>query len=419
MQLRRWFDADVWRLSPSLWVLVIATFVAVFTFITTPWLALPAFGTLVAAVTYMARQEGRTVDLWSLPNWLIAGGVGATYILLSTAWSGDPRATALSGVILALLLVGLHVAIRALGSLSSQALEHMSRTMLVALILGLLFLLSEELTNHALKRGLSWPFRGGALRISAASIKWNMPPLDFLLWPALLICALQLGWKQSRPAQVAVAGASFLLIVLSDHRTSQVAFVVAVAAFLAAHRFPMLVRRALMAVWVLSFLAIIPLAQAAYNANMHLGGRVGSTMAARIILWNHTAGEFAKHPIAGVGAAATRLIDNTREARSPAPKPEGYSYQLRTGPHAHDVFLQSWYELGALGTLLFAVFGLAVISVTAGAPRDTQPYLLATATAVYVTSAASFGLFEPWFMGAYGTCALASSAAVAYRRRLE
>ena len=433
MQVRRWFDAEVWRLGPIHWALVVATFVSVFTFVTTPWLSLAACGTMIAAVIYIARQEGRTISLRPVPNWLIAGGIGAVYILLSTVWSGDPRSTALSGIILALLLAGVHITARALVVVSVETLAHMTRTMMVAVLFALLFLLIEEVADHATKRGLSWPFRvlrwrdGGLaidwavapMKISSAGIKWSMPPLDFLLWPALAICWLQLGARQARLPQLAIAGAAFLLIVLSDHRTSQVAFVLATVTFAVASRFPVFVRRSLMALWGLSFVAIIPLAQAAYDAKLHLGGRVGPTMAARIILWNHTAGEVSKQPIAGVGAAATRLIDNQREALSPAPKPEGYFYQLRTGPHAHDVFLQSWYELGALGTVLFAAFGLCVIAALAGAPRDTQPYLLAAATTVYVTSAASFGLFEPWFMGAFAMCALVSSAVLAYRRRLE
>lgn len=432
MQVRRWFDAEVWRLEPNLWVLVIATFIATFTFVTTPWLALAACGVIIAATMYVAGQGELQVSLRPVPNWLIVGGIGTGYILVSILWSGDPRSTALSALILALLLIGAHVALSALEALPLAALEHMSRTMLVALILALLFLLSEELSNHAIKRGLSWPFRavrwrdGGlsvdwavrAVKISPAAIKWNMPALSFLLWPTLLICALQIGWRQSRWPQLAIGGAAFLLIMLSDHRTSQVAFVLAVAVFGVAWLYPARARQALMALWVMSFVAIIPLAQAAYDAKLHLGGQVGPTMAARIILWNYTAVEVPKHPIIGVGAAATRLIDNQREALSPAPQPAGYYYQLRTGPHAHDVFLQSWYELGALGTLLFMAFGLGVLATIAAAPREAQPYLLAAATTVWVTSAASFGLFEPWFMGAYAIAALASGVAVAYRLRL-
>ena len=66
--------------------------------------------------------------------------------------------------------------------------------------------------------------------------------------------------------------------------------------------------------------------------------------------------------------------------------------------------------------MIFLVSGLMVLRATARAPRDTQPYLLAAFTTVLVTSAASFGSFEPWFMGAYAISAMAATAAVAFER---
>jgi O-antigen ligase len=359
--------------------------------------------------------------------------MGAVYLAISNLWTGDPRATAVSVLILALLLLGVHLAARALEVLPAEPLEHLSRAMLVAFILVLVFLLAEELTDHAIKRALFRPFRSvrmkdgaiafdpleGVVKLSAASVKWNLPALDFLLWPMLLVCALQVGWRQARWLQVVIAAATFTVTMLSDHKTSQVALMFALPAFAAAWWFPDRVRQALMALWIAAFLAAIPLAHGLFDARWHLGGRVGPTLAARIVLWNVTAKEFEKSPILGVGAAATKRLDNEREAASPAPTPPGFTYPLRTGPHAHDVFLQSWYELGAVGTLIFLVFGLTVMGATASAPRDTQPYLLAAAATVLVTSAASFGLFEPWFMGAYGMCALAISVAVAYRPHID
>ena len=119
----------------------------------------------------------------------------------------------------------------------------------------------------------------------------------------------------------------------------------------------------------------------------------------------------------GVGAAATRKIDNEAASRTPPVSLPGHYYPMRTGPHAHNAFLQSWYELGAIGTALFAAIGVFILALTARVTSATQPYVLATATTILVTISASFGLFETWFMGALSMCAIVACLALEYHRR--
>ncbi len=431
MAVRDWFTADVWRLSARLWTLIVITFTTVFVFLSTPWMSLAAVGALTSFVVYLSWRDGVALTLSPVPGWLVAGGLGGAYILLSVIWSDDPRSSALTAIIVLVLLACVHSISRCLSLCHTSWLAHMTRALLVALICGLLFLLVEELTNHAIKRALFWPFQalrwrdGGIsldlLHITAAippaRVKWNMPPLNFLLWPALLICALQLGKQTARLPQAIIAAATFWVIVLSDHKSSLPAITLATITFIAAHWNATRTRQVLAVGWVLGFVLIIPLALAGFRAGLHLDERY-ARMEARIILWNYTAEQIARRPLLGVGAAATRLLDNRNLAEAEAAKPKKFAYARRTGPHAHNIFLQSWFELGAIGTGILLALGLCVLNGVAASPVATQPYLLATLTTVAVTGSASFGLFEVWFMAAFAMCAIASAMAVAYQKRL-
>lgn len=432
MDVRTWFSPDVWRLNKTLWILIVAAFSAIFVFITTPWLALGAIAVLIGAILLATRREGICAKpLPSLPTWLVAAAACVAYLLVSLLWTADLKSTAISALVAAYAFAGIHLAALLLQAAPALWLEHITRAMLAAFIAALLFLLFEELSGHFIKKMLFWPFvaarwHNGAMAFDSASglvkipphrVKWNIPPVNLLLWPMLLICLTQLGRLGARWVQVVLVAATCWLIVLAEHRTSQAALLAAVPTFLLARWNALIVRRLLAIAWVASFIIIIPVALTSYRAEMHLHGRVGDSMAARIILWHFTAQKLHEHPILGVGAAATKRIDNDAQKIKAAPQPDGYFYPMRTGPHAHNVFLQSWYELGAFGTMIFALFGLLVLPLTTIGPREAQPYMLATATTVLVTISASFGLFETWFMGALALCAITAMTALTYYRR--
>jgi O-antigen ligase len=452
MNVRQWFAVDTWRLNSRIWGLIFATFTAVFAILVSTPLTLPGLALLLSALSYAGWRDGalpalrmitwRTSQGWT---WLAAGGACAVYILLSTLWSADPTTTLMTGALVLCLIAGVHVAARLLDSCPAAWLEHMTRTMLVAFILALLHLLLEEATGHAVKKTLLWPFKATRLdsvgigfdrkaevEIFWSSIKWRMPPLAFMLWPMLLITALQLTGRRAaeeasdqrtdhgtgasqRAVQVIQAVILLLsgwLIWLSGHRSSQVAFAAAVVVFIATLRWPVAVRRLLGAAWAGAFLLIIPLSILVNSTNLHEKAVFKDRLDVRFVYWGTTVERMRNQPIFGIGAAATTRLNLEENL------PELPAYQKRTGPHAHNIFLQSWYELGAVGTLLLLGLGLLVLRSIATAPAPTQPYLLTAFATVMVTSGASFGLFETWFMGTFALCAFTCLIAVAYDRRL-
>ena len=259
------------------------------------------------------------------------------------------------------------------------------------------------------------------IEIANASIKWRMPPLGFLLWPALLICALQLNSSATsvvRSIQATIGAGAAWMMWQSNHRTSVAALIAAMLVFALTKWRSSEARRILGGAWIASFVFIIPVVLTLFSLELHKDPRFAQRLDARFILWAYTAEQVKTHPLRGIGAAATKLL-NERNLIAEASTPAGFAYMWRSGPHAHNVFLQSWFELGGLGTLLFAAFGWRILNLTASAPPATQPYLTAAFAAVAVTGSTSFGLFEPWFIGTFAMCALTCAMALAYYGRIH
>jgi O-antigen ligase len=434
MDVRHWFKSETWQLDSRLWLLINATFASYFAFLISTPVTLIAIACLVAALGYAHLQDGRTIAVMPIPDWLTLGGLLVAYIAVSIFWSADPSTTGKTALLIAGLLAATHIGILLIVCCPAIWLEHMTRTLLIALSVALLYFIIEDLTDLAIQKALIWPFRAvrfnsgvwfdhsTVLDLSKNSIKWRMPPLGFLLWPALLICTLQLKDLKIlavRSVQASLVGAAAWMMWYSNHRTSVAALIAATLVFALATWRPTLVRRSLGGLWIASFVVIIPVVLTLFSLNLHKDPRFANKLDARFIIWAHTAEQVKKHPLRGVGAAATKLINTQNVEVAKSATPADFVYLWSTGPHAHNAFLQSWFELGALGTMLLAAFGLHVLNLTALAPLATQPYLQAAFAAVAVTGSASFGLFEPWFMGTFSMCALSCIMAVTYYRRLH
>jgi O-antigen ligase len=66
----------------------------------------------------------------------------------------------------------------------------------------------------------------------------------------------------------------------------------------------------------------------------------------------------ANRPWLGIGVGSTPALE---AARGVAEQPKGFVMSRTTGSHSHDLFLQTWYELGAVGVVLVAVAGAAAV----------------------------------------------------------
>jgi O-antigen ligase len=166
----------------------------------------------------------------------------------------------------------------------------------------------------------------------------------------------------------------------------------------------------------------VPLALAGHALGLHEAVWIQKTGKARIALWSVTAREAMKSPILGIGAASTKMIDDRMKQESDvgpigAGKATPESFENRTGRHAHNVYLQTWFELGLVGALMLLAMGLILVARLARLPAETAPYAAALLASGMVMAGLSWGFWQPWFVPVFLIAGLALVLAVRARER--
>lgn len=350
------------------------------------------------------------------------------YIAINASWSVD-RGEAYGKVLFFSVTVALvHLSIAGLGKLDSRMLQEVQRAILIAVFVGALFLCIEILTDQALKRlffslvPIARPdpkhiqvWDGWVTRVNSYMLNRNMAALCFVLWPAFLIMRTLFGDRRAWLVGVALLAIAIIAIFRSEHETSMIALAFAAATFAGMSLAAPLIRRLVLTGWVLAALLIVPIAMLAYAQQLHFAKWIPETGRNRIILWAYTAKVIANAPVLGIGVASTKELD---EENGPnAQKPAGYTYALRTGRHSHNVFMQTWYELGAVGALLLFAVGFSGIRLLSGLPARDQPLAFASFVSAVMIGAFSWGMWQTWFIAAYGIWALLLAIALEGGRR--
>lgn len=375
----------------------------------------------------LTRPKLARPRILQLPRPLLVALIFGLYALISVGWSASRGEGAGKAALFLGLLAVLWVVREALGQQTDARLDAIARGTVLALAAGLLILAVEEASGHALRRGLYniLPFlrppqkhivvvNGEIESFGAYLTNRSMAALSLLLWPALgIVCAV----LQASAARAAIAAALVLAaiaILNSQHDTSILALLGGCIAFAMGRIASRAAIGLLAAAWLASALLVVPAATMAFDKGLHMMERLPFTGRQRIVLWGYTAERVAERPILGVGIASTKALDALRGA---AETPAGFPYPRRTGPHAHNIFLQTWYELGAVGAVVLAAFGLALLVSIRRASSAMQPFLLAGFASAAITGSFTWGLWQAWFMGAFGLSAMLGLLAAETARR--
>lgn len=341
----------------------------------------------------------------------------AAYLALSVVWAPD-RGNGLGKVLLFAALAALVAGTSVVAArLSPARYTALGRAVLLALGAGAVFLLIEEATGHVIK---SWVF--GILpflkpdarhlyvdadlgeRVAAYVTNRNVAMLVLLLWPAAALSDFVMSRARAFAVSLALAAVTALTAILSVHASSRLALIVGVGMYLVARFVP---RRAVYlaaAAWLVLTLAMVPIAGQLYARALHLNEKVPFSFRARIILWNYTADKIPERFWRGVGIDGTKPLDAARK-KDWETRP-GHVYPQRTGEHSHNIYMQVWHELGFIGACLFALFGSALLWSINRLPVETRAAGFAAFLTAAALGATSWGLWQPWFMGAYGLSAL-------------
>jgi O-antigen ligase len=146
--------------------------------------------------------------------------------------------------------------------------------------------------------------------------------------------------------------------------------------------------RGLAIAWCIGFVLVIPLDFLAFKADLHHPKWLPTSTRARIIIWEYTAERVLEKPWLGIGADSTPAM--IVKPKNPSERPKGLVIRRTTGQHAHNLFLQSWYELGVLGVILAALAGAAALRILL--LPASQAYGAASFTMVAVIAAFAWGI---------------------------
>jgi O-antigen ligase/polysaccharide polymerase Wzy-like membrane protein len=346
----------------------------------------------------------------------VALALTAAYLSVNASWSLSPSAAHLAVYMLIVSVVVSHFVSGGLQDCDADALRALVAGLYAGMAVGGAFILSEILSHQWMLRHLISAIP--SLRPNSKSmvvqgelvvflepylLNRSITALTFLSWPTMLVIVLlastrrQLGWMLVGFVPVVAA------IFTARHATSKIAFVGASIAFVGFQVWPAATRRAITLGWIAIIVLVVPVALLAYQSELYLSSWLPQSARHRIVIWGYSSQQIATAPILGAGIATTRALNELQ--RYDAPFAPGSDFQLTTEWHTHNVYLQTWYEAGAVGAVLLLVIGLLVLRSFARAPAQTQPYLHATFVTCALIGASSFSLWQPWFMASFALVA--------------
>lgn len=377
-------------------------------------------GPVVAAVlmaTLIAGTWGRigrfTLSPRETPAAFLAAGL-AGWAALSLVWTPDP-ASAIEKVLTTGLIVGLAIyAARAVGTLRVEELRPIATALAVGFTFGALFIGVELWTDQAIKiwvyntipevrpsspKGLGFDGTGTVVSVAKSERNRSVAVLILLYWPVLAGALWAItGSLRNRGALVVGALATAVMVAIvfsSNHESSKVGVVLSAGAVLVALISAPMVRMALAIVWVVGTLSVLPVTAQMYEHGLHFEERLPATARARVILWGETAKRWGEAPLFGHGVHATRAYQNAEKGTYE--QPAGFVYPKAIGRHAHNAYLQTWFELGSVGALLLAALGAALAFASRALSSASQPFVLAAFTSVAVMAAFSYGIWQAWY----------------------
>jgi O-antigen ligase len=374
------------------------------------WLFLPLIGVALILPALRHCSGWRALlapDAYWTPFFLLA-----FYLFLNTTWAADqPFALGSAAVFLGVSLI-VCAASRSVAYLPQTLLHRAALAFAIGAFLGAFYLLFELLTDASivrmalnaidlLQRNAKHMviFRGEVIEVKRSILDRNAAIVMFSLWPVLLV----LTNLESRRRQLILGSAFFALaavtILLSEHDSSKVALIFSPLVFICAWFWPRATVVGLAAAWCLAFMLVLPAVFGAYKAELHMAQWLPSSARHRVIIWDYTAERVPDHLWRGIGAASTPALKPKRET---AEKPAGFRFPRSTGEHAHDLFLQTWYELGVIGVILVAYAGAATAIGIYLLPSVAVPFASAAFFVCVAIETFAWSVWQMWLMCAVG-----------------
>ena len=345
------------------------------------------------------------------------------YAGLSALWARDPLTSVSVSLMAAVVVVGSITLMQLLRCEPIEDALHMGEGLWIGVVVAALYTVLEAGSGQAIKmfvynalqlgpdmlepaRYFTWE-NGRVIAIHSDDLTRNAVPLPLLLWPALMAAwALPARtWRRLVCATLLVL--CFAAVFMATSETAKLALLAGLLAYGMARVSPMLARYALSIAWLGACLAVVPLAHLGRSFDLHHADWLPTSAQIRITQWSEIAQLVAQSPFFGIGANMTYV---TQPIMHEAPAAPWIGTPI---PHPHNVYLQAWYELGFVGAVMLAAFGILLLAKIARLNSVQRPFVFALFAVAAVQIGFSYNQWQIWFMCLFGfagaMCALGSN----------
>ena len=377
--------------------------------------ALPFFYfTLAIMAAVELGRAGQFLRVFSAPGyfWIFAVAFTA-WCMATTIWSVVPFVAAGKVLFLATVFFAAWIIIHWLTTISATMSIQLKLSLLCGFLFGAAFLAVEVLTDQTIKRFILENFEiarpssskhirfenGEIVSIPPYQLNRSIAVLNIFYWPAILL-ALKLFKANMRGFLIAaIVVLTALATYYSVHESSMIAFVLSTVVFTLAYFTPRIGRVTVATGWIVAILLILPAIHAAYGAKLYNAPWIPDTAQARIVFWAHTAQQYVKNPIIGVGVRTTKVMSEANKNKDVLLP--NHPYRMRTGRHGHNIYLQTWYELGAIGAGLLLLLGLAFLSKAHTLAPGVKPFAFASFSVGATLAAFTWGMWQTWYIAMF------------------
>lgn len=386
------------------------------------WL-LPTLGVCALLAALVERTPLRNLTQVAPATVLIVAFIGLA--ALSAAWSADPWYTLAYAVMVLFLLIQWQILIAWIAAQPMRRVNHLAYWLAIATLIGLAILTLEVSAQQFFRRYMIETFdiltpptlgrhyqidSAGNVRIFGFELNRSIAAANMMLWPAFLCAASY--WSDRKLALMGTVLVTCVIVATfaANHETSKIAIIAGVLTFALARYSPRFAFKALATGWVLLFIAVVPATLVAHGwLKWDTAPWLQHSAQQRIIIWGDMSERVIQAPFIGVGARTAYVLSDKAVPviEGPSSARTGYRAHI-AAKHAHNVYLQTWYELGLVGVILLVAAGLVTLQATMRyVVPEAQPYVFATFVTFMAQIGSSWEIWQRWFFALFALSAAA------------
>jgi len=348
----------------------------------------------------------------------IAVALFVLYAGLSGLWASDPWAAVSVSLEAAGVLVGSVVLIELVRTEPLGDALHMAEGLWIGLLVGGLYMAAEAASGQAIKiwaynllalgpdqlepaRYFTWE-NGRLIAVHSDDLTRNIVPAPLLLWPALMAASVLTSRRWRAVVVVLLLVLTTVAVFLATSETAKLGLLAGVLVFAVARYSAPLAGYVLSGAWIVACLGVVPAAYLARYLELQNASWLQLSAQLRITIWSEIAKKVPNAPFLGVGANMTY---DTAPVMHEAPAAVASWAGESTIAHPHNVYLQTWYELGFVGAVLLMLVGLLLLRKAARLDKSQSPFAFALFAALAVQIAFSYNTWQIWFMCLFGFAA--------------